>query len=177
MNALYVIFHGKWKNSMNNILSFDVSSVSTGWSFFRLGKLESFGTITPLKEYRLQEKLYWFKTEVKSLLRIFNPYYVIIEQTYLKNVTTLKVLTQFIAMVNIECFTEIDIEPIFISPQTVRSHFGVKTKEEAYEYVKNKYKVKFKHYTFETGNDITDSVLQGMYWWDVLREEGENNER
>jgi len=161
---------------MNKILSFDVSSVSTGWSLVFDGKLQEFGIIAPPKSYRLQEKLYWFKSEVNALLKIYFPDYVVIEETYLKNVKTLKILMQFIGVINLECFFELGQEPLFTSPQTVRSHFKLKTKENVFNYVQNKYKVKLKNYTFETGNDITDSILQGLYWHDVLSAEGEENE-
>ena len=160
---------------MNKILSFDVSSVCTGWSFIFNGKLQEFGTIEPSKSFRLQEKLYYFKNEVNALLKIFCPDYIIVEDTYLKNVKTLKTLMQFVTVVNIECFEVLDEEPLFISPQTVRSHYKLKTKEDVFDYVKNKYKVKLKNYTFETGNDITDTALQGLYWYGVLSENGEEN--
>ena len=176
MNALRVNFHGKWINSMSKILSFDVSSVSTGWSFLFNGKLKEFGVIVPTTSYRLQEKLYWFKNETNALFKVYFPDYVVIEETYLKNVRTLKTLMQFIGVINLECFFELGQEPTFISPQTVRSHFKLKTKEDVFSYVQNKYKVKLKKYTFETGNDITDSVLQGLYWYDVLSAEGEGEE-
>lgn len=155
---------------MNKILSFDVSSVSTGWVFMFGGKLKEFGTITTSKSYRLQEKLYWFKSSVNALLKIFEPDYIVVEETYLKNVKTLKTLMQFISVVNVECFEVLDKEPVFISPNTVRSYFKLKDKEAVFDYVKNKYKVKFKQYTFKTGNDITDATLMGLYWWDILKE-------
>jgi len=160
---------------MNKILSFDVSSVSTGWSFLFGGKLQEFGTIIPPKSYRLQEKLYWFKNSVNALLKIFEPDYIIVEDTYLKNVTTLKVLMQFVSVVNTQCFEVLGEEPLFVSPQTVRSHYKLRNKKDVFDYVKNKYKVKLKKYTFETGNDITDSILQGLYWYGVLSEKGEKN--
>jgi Holliday junction resolvasome RuvABC endonuclease subunit len=161
---------------MSKILSFDVSSVSTGWSFIFGGKLKEFGTIEPPKNFRLQEKLWWFKSEVNALFKIYFPDYVIVEETYMKNVKTLKTLMQFIGVINLECFFELAQEPTFVSPQTVRSHYKLKNKEDVFNYVKNKYKVKLKNYTFETGNDITDSALQGLYWYDVLSENGEDND-
>ncbi|RLI66488.1 MAG: hypothetical protein DRO67_01020 [Candidatus Asgardarchaeum californiense] len=161
---------------MNNILSFDVSSVKTGWSFIKEGKLKEFGLIVPPKSFAIQEKLYWFKNEVKALFKIYFPEYVVIEETYLKNVKTLKTLMQFIGVINLECFCELGEEPTFVSPQTVRSYYELKTKEEVFDYVKNKYKVKLKNYTFETGNDITDSILQGLYINQVLLEVQEGDQ-
>jgi len=158
---------------VNRILSFDVSSVCTGWAFLFDGKLKEFGTIEPPKSYSLQEKLYWFRSATNVLLKTYFPDYVVIEDTYLGNVKTLKVLMQFIGVLNLECFFELGQEPVFISPQTVRSNFELKKKEDVFEYVKNKYKVKLKKYNFETGNDITDAILQALYWNEVLTEEGE----
>ena len=158
---------------MSKILSFDVSSVSTGWAFMFHGKIREFGTIEPPKSYRLQEKLYWFKSASNVLFKTYFPDYVIIEETYLKNVKTLKVLMQFTGVLNLECFLELGAEPLFISPQTIRSYYELKTKEDVFEYVKNKYKVKLKKYTFETGNDITDAILQALYWNDALKENGD----
>jgi len=142
--------------------------VSTGWAFLCEGKLEDFGTIQPTKSYSLQEKLYWFKNNINALLKIYWPDYVIVEETYLKNVKTLKILMQFITAVNIECFEVLNKEPVFISPQTVRSNYKLSDKLGVFKYVKNKYKVKLKNYTFESGNDITDSIILGLYWAELL---------
>ena len=161
---------------MSKILSFDVSSVSTGWAFLFHGKLQSFGTINPHTTFMIQEKLYYFRNEVISLLKIFGPDHAVIEQTYLKNVKTLKVLMQFIGVINLECFFELGQEPIFVSPMTVRSHFELKDKEDVFKYIKNKYKVKLKKYDFESGNDITDAILQALYWNEVLTEKGEEDD-
>jgi Holliday junction resolvasome RuvABC endonuclease subunit len=158
---------------MSSIVSFDVSSVSTGWAFLFEGKLKEFGVIEPPPTFRLQEKLHYFDKAVSGLLKIFHPEYVVIEETYLKNVKTLKTLMQFVGLVNYRCFTVLHEEPLFFSPQTVRSHFGLKNKQEVFDYVKNKYKAKFKNYIFETGNDITDATLQALYWWYVLGEKAE----
>jgi len=160
---------------VSKILSFDVSSVSTGWAFLFHGDLQSFGIINPHPTFRMQEKLYWFRNESRALLKIFEPDYVIIEETYLKNVKTLKVLMQFIGILHLECFNELGIDPIFVSPMTVRSNFELKKKEDVFKYVKNKYKVKLKKYNFETGNDITDAILQALYWNEILMEKGEEN--
>jgi len=147
-----------------NLMSFDVSSVCTGWSYFEDGKLKEFGKIEIPKKFSLQEKLYWFESQVKALLMIYKPNEVIIEETYLKNVKTLKTLIQFITVVNMSCYKILNIEPIFIHTTTVRSKFGLKTKEEAFEFVKGKYKKLLKKYEFDDGNDITDSILMGLYF-------------
>jgi len=155
---------------VSKILSFDVSSVCTGYSFFVGGKLKECGTIQLSNNLDKQEKLYVFRTNVQVLIRLYEPDTVVIEETYLKNVNTLKVLVSFVTVVEIECY-ENHITPIFLRTVTVRSHFGLKSKEAVFDYVKDKYKVKMRNYDFESGNDITDSILQALYWID--KEKGE----
>ena len=154
---------------MNKVLSFDVSSVSTGYSFFADGKLEECGVIKIDASRNKQEKLYLFGLNVRALLKLYKPDVVVVEETYLKNVRTLKILTGFVTVVEVECY-KIDIIPEFLSTMKVRSHFGLKSKEEVFDYVKDKYKVKLRNYDFESGNDITDSILQALYWNEVLKE-------
>jgi len=151
---------------MNKVLSFDVSSVSTGWAYFEDGKLKKFGLITrnSIKDYSTCQKLLIFKKDVEQLLTKYKPSVVIIEETYMKNVKTLKMLSQLIGILQIGSYLFLSVEPIFISPNTVRSYFEVKKKEDAYKYVVNRYKSKFKNSTFEKDNDITDSILQGLYF-------------
>jgi Holliday junction resolvasome RuvABC endonuclease subunit len=144
-------------------MSFDVSSVCTGWSYFEDGKLREFGKIEMPKKHSLQNKLWWFKSQTDALLMIYKPNKVIVEETYLKNVKTLKTLMQFITVVNMSCY-KLGIEPVFIYTVTVRSKFGLKTKEEVFEFVKDKYKKLLKKYEFDDGNDITDSILMGLYF-------------
>jgi len=153
------------------VISFDVSSKRTGWSYFEDGKLADFSIIDVPKNLSLQKKLYWFKSQVELLLNIFRPSQVVVEETYLKNVTTLKVLMQFVSAVNVACFEVLGIEAYHISPNTVRSFFELKTKEEVFAFVQSKYKRKLGKYTFEEGNDITDSILQGLYYINLNKDE------
>lgn len=152
---------------MDKLISFDVSSVSTGWSYFEGDKLMALGIIEIPSDYDTQDKLIWFKYRAHILFSIHKPTVVLVEETYLKNVKTLKTLMQFIGVLNLLCGEVLELKPIFISPNSVRSKFELKTKEDVFNYVKNKYKVKLKGLTFETGNDITDSILMGLYWLKV----------
>lgn len=161
---------------MNSIISFDVSSVATGWAFLFDGKLKNMGLIEAPANYTLQQKLYWFEKNIKAILKILKPDYVLIEETYLKNVKTLKTLMQFITVINILSYKILRVEPIFISPNTVRSHFKLKNKEEVFKYIKSKYKAKFKNLEFEKGNDMSDALLQALYWVDALLEKEKVNE-
>lgn len=161
---------------MSRIISFDVSSVSTGWAFLNNNRLKECGVIRPPDSFSLQEKLYYFDSIVNALLKVCSPDYILIEETYLKNVKTLKTLMQFIGILNYECIYECDLEPAFISPNTVRSHFCLKTKEDVFKAVKSKYKVKFKNIEFENGNDMADAIMQALYWIQILKEKDKKNE-
>jgi Holliday junction resolvasome RuvABC endonuclease subunit len=160
---------------MVKILSFDVSSVSTGWSFFKDDKLTAFGVIKIPIEYELQTRLLWFKYHIHMLLTMYKPKIVLVEDTYLKNVKTLKTLMQFIGVLNLMCGEILEVTPTFLSPNSIRSVFELKTKEDVFECVKDRYKVKLKELTFENGNDITDSILQGLYYIEKTKE-AESNE-
>ena len=154
---------------MSKLLSFDVSSVCTGYSFFDNGKLKECGVIQLSSSLTKQEKLYVFRANARVLLRLYEPDGVVIEETYLKNVNTLKVLVSFVTVVETECYDH-HIKPVFLNTMTVRSHFGLKSKQDVFDYVKDKYKVKLKPYDFDSGNDITDSILQALYWIDKDKE-------
>jgi len=77
----------------NSIVSFDVSSVSTGWCHLVESNVEKFGLIQPQKNFSLSQKLYYFDYSVRSILKMCNPSHIIAEETYLKNVKTLKTLS------------------------------------------------------------------------------------
>lgn len=151
---------------MNNIMSFDVSSVSTGWSHFINGVLKNFGLITRsvIKDFSVPQKLFIFKKESHQLLTRYKPSHVVIEETYLKNVKTLKNLMQFIGVLQEGCYELLSLEPVFVNTTTVRSRFGLRTKEEVFHFVKELYKPMFNGCKFEEANDITDSILMGLYF-------------
>lgn len=161
------------------ILSFDVSSVSTGWALFKDNRLSSWGVITRsmICDFTTLEKMHIFKKDMEHLLIKYSPDYVVIEETYMKNVKTLKTLMQFIGVLQMSCYELLDcLQPVFVSPNTVRSYFKVKTKEEAFEFVTKKYAKQLKNLDFKSGNDITDSILQGLYWINYLKENSNEHE-
>jgi len=157
---------------MNKLMSFDVSSISTGWSYFEDDKLVEFGKLVIPTNYDIVKKLIIFQYNIVGLVKCFLPNEIVIEETYMKNVRTLKALMQFISVLQVNCFEILGIIPIFVYPASVRGYFALKTKKEVFSYIKNKYKVKFKNISFEEGNDITDSILQGLY---IIEKEREGN--
>jgi len=151
----------------SKILSFDVSSVSTGWAVLSDEcVIVASGKIVPMDVgIDITQRLFYLRQMVICLLQLYEyPNTVLIEETYMKNVTTLKVLSQFVGIVRETCYEFANTEPIFISPNSVRSFYKVKGKEDAYEYVIKRFKKQFKNSTFEDDNDITDAILQGLYY-------------
>ena len=153
------------KEIKNSILSFDISSVSTGWSYLVESNVEKFGLIQPPKNFSISQKLYYFDYSVKSILKMCSPNYVIAEETYLKNVKTLKTLMQFTGVLNLDCLSVLEKDLVFISTMRTRSKFGIRTKEQAFDFVKKVYKPILNDYSFKEGNDISDSILQALYYY------------
>ena len=153
------------KETKNNIVSFDVSSVSTGWCHLIESNVEKFGLIQPPKNFSISQKLYYFDYAVRSILKMCNPNHVIAEETYLKNVKTLKTLMQFTGVLNLDCLSVLEKDLVFISTMTTRSKFSLKTKEQVFDFVKKVYKPILNDYSFKEGNDIADSILQALYYY------------
>jgi len=156
------------KRAKNGIVSFDISSVSTGWSYLVRKNLKKFGVIQPPKNFSTAQKLYYFDNVVKSILKMCKPSHVVVEEAYLKNVKTLKNLMQFAGIVTLNCINILKIEPFFVGTLTVRSKFRVRSKEEAFELIKALYEPMLADYDFEKGNDITDSILQALYYYEFV---------
>lgn len=149
------------------VLSFDVSSVSTGWALITFGKPKKYGAIKLDKKLSISEKLVMFKLAVVGLLCEHTPDHIVVEETYLKNVKTLKTLMQFIGVLNEASLTIVGKQIKMVSPQTVRSSFKVKTKEDAFEFVNKKFKLRA---NFDDDNDVTDAILQGLYYYNFFKE-------
>ena len=154
------------------VLSFDVSSVSTGWAVIKNNKPIAYGKITIEKCKSLSEKLFFFRTEVILLICKYKPTDVVVEDTYLLNVKTLKTLMQFIGILNESYFNLYNKTISIVSPNTVRSKFKLKGKEAVFNFIESKYSLGL---DFDCGNDITDAILQGLYYYKFLM--GEYNER
>ena len=153
------------------VLSFDVSSVSTGWAVVTKNKPKYYGVITIDKKLSISQKLNAFRCAVISLLCKHAPTHVVVEETYMKNVKTLKTLMQFISVINEASFNTIGKEPVLIFPNTVRSYFKLKNKKEMFEYINKRFKFNM---DFKKDNDVTDALGQGLYYFELLEEN--NNE-
>ncbi len=157
---------------MEKILCLDISSVSTGYAFFRNGKLlkSKCGKMTIDKKFSLGKRLNIFDKKIYDLIFKNKPDIVIIEDTYLRNVLTLKTLSYFHGVAYKHIYNLLDKDPYFISAVKVRSILGVIGKQGAFDCVNFLYNL---NYNFKDHNDITDAIALGEAYIRMLKDGGE----
>lgn len=151
------------------ILSLDISSVSTGYAVFRKGRLlkSKCGKITIDKKLSLGLRLNRFEERFCELLGQVDPDIVIIEDIYLKNAITFKVLAYFHGVAYYHTFNNTDREPYFLGATKIRNILGVKGKQGAFDYVNTLYSL---NYNFKEHNDITDAIALGLAYIRMLKD-------
>lgn len=154
---------------MKNILCLDISSVSTGYAFFRNGKLlkSKCGKITIDKKLSLGARLNRFEEKFAEILGHLKPDIVIIEDIYLKNAITFKVLAYFHGSAYYHIFNNVGREPYFLGATKIRHILGVKGKQGAFDYVNTLYNL---NYNFKEHNDITDAIALGLAYIRMLKD-------
>lgn len=86
---------------MCKILGLDVSSSCTGWSIIEVngsnGKLLHYGTISPVGNMGVIQRLYFFGNKIKEIIETYNPDEVAIEETVLvhNNAKIMRTLARF----------------------------------------------------------------------------------
>jgi Holliday junction resolvasome RuvABC endonuclease subunit len=150
---------------MAKILGLDISSVSTGHCIINNGRLtkSTLGIITNDSKLSTGAKLCHFEREVRKLITNYKPDHVVIEDIFRgPNIKTFKALAMFRGVCFKVVFEMIGKEPISIMPSEARKLVGVEgiTKEDGFAYVIDRYS--FPDYTFDTHNDITDSIILAL---------------
>jgi len=150
------------------ILSLDVAAGSTGWSFSVKTRLVDYGVIKTSPSLKRAKRLLKFREQLEKVLRKFKPSHIIIENGYLKrNVTTLKVLSEFSGVAKEVCMDILKVEAYIMNVNTTRSFFGAKGKEEVFNKVIGFYNLKL---DFKKDNDISDAISQSLcYYYKVLK--------
>jgi len=149
------------------IISLDISSASTGWCYITDGDLVDYGTIRPKKSLDKPAKLHTFREELKTVLKKFKPNYVVIENGFFgKNVKTLKVLSNFAGVAMECCLATLGVTPYIMSNSTPKSHFKVKNKKDLFEKIVEM--CGFEDFNYDEHNDITDSIAQGICYYDTI---------
>ena len=154
---------------MEKILCLDISSVSTGYAFFRNGKFlkSKCGKIEINKNLSLGLRLNRFEERFCELLGQLKPDIVVIEDIYLKNAITFKVLAYFHGIAYYHIFNNAGREPYFLGATKLRNILGVKGKQGAFDYVNNLYNL---NYNFKEHNDITDAIALGLAYIRMLKD-------
>jgi len=152
------------------ILSLDISSKSTGWSFIIDGKLKHCGVIETDVKTDWAVRLAEFRGRLGSLLLDKYPTHVVIENNFAsKNIKVLKMLSQLSGIAMECCVTVLKLSPYIMSNTTPKSYFHVKNKEQLYEVIVDFFELP-KDWTFKKHNDMTDSIAQGICYYDTVFE-------
>lgn len=158
-------------NSMD-ILALDISSVSTGYAFYKKGKLKDKGVLVMSKIKRHSERLSFFNEEIVKLVEKFSPEMIAVEDIYKgRNPKTHKVLALYHGIVYKLSYDFFDSDPIVMYPSEIRSILsdefdvvlkkkGVKDKELTFDFIKKHFNLE--SYTFKKDNDITDAIAIGL---------------
>lgn len=154
------------------ILSFDTSSVSTGWAVFRDGKYVKSGTIKKDVHIDIEKRVDEMCLELMNKIREVEPDVVCIEElSVMRNAHTTRVLSKIISSVYVFCLMN-SIKYLEFSPPMWRSEIGIKgkrevAKEEAIKYVKE-------NFGKPVCDDEADAVCIGASY--ILRCENERKE-
>lgn len=153
------------------VLSLDVSSVKTGYAVCKNGRWRlsstSHGVICPPKKFGLSEKLVYLRDELEKVILSVGPDRIVIEDVFAsRNISTMKLLSRFNGVAIELSRRLLGKNPDIVMTAQVRSfHKCGRSKEEAFEFIKEKYKLDWK---FEEMNDITDAIAMGLYASKVL---------
>lgn len=149
------------------IISLDVSSKSTGWSFFVRGKLKSCGIIETDSKSDLSIRLNDFRLKLANLLADKRPTHVVIENNFAKtNIKVLKILSQFAGVASECCVSIMGVTPYIMSNTTPKSYLKVKNKEGMFNAVVEFFE--FEDWEYKKHNDMTDSIAQGLCYYDAV---------
>ena len=153
--------------AIKKIISLDVSSKSTGWSFFIAGKLKSCGVIDTSSKTDLPVRLNEFRRKLSNLLADKRPAYVVIENNFAKtNIKVLKILSQFAGVASECCVAIIGVTPYIMSNTTPKSYLKVKNKEQMFDAIVEFFE--FDDWKYKKHNDMTDSIAQGLCYYDKV---------
>lgn len=150
------------------ILSLDISSTCTGWSFVTNRKNSlKYGKIEMSKNEELAEKLTYFKKELTKIIKRYKPTEIVMEDVFLsRNPKVVMILAKFggVAQQTINELT--DQVPFVVSNTTPKSFFKAKKKENLYKIVIDL--INIEDSNFKDWNDITDSIAQLLYYCDDI---------
>lgn len=157
----------------DSIFSLDISSQSTGWCYTVRNRIYNFGTIKINISIDRTERLVIFRQELVKLLKKYDPEFCVVENGFAgKNIKTLKTLSRFGGVAEECILSTTNRVPYIMSNKTPKSYFKVKTKEDLYKVIVEKFK--FKDFNYSTHNDITDATAQAICYYNTVVKENKN---
>jgi len=159
-------------NNSYRVLSLDVSSTSTGWSFITERKNSlKFGTIRPDRKLSVVAKLNFFRVELIKVLKKYKPTYIVLEDTFMgANPKVTKLLAKFGGVAEQTVYEYSKKEPYVMSNTTPKSFFKAKKKEKLFVLIIDLLDFTEKMITFKEWNDIADSIAQLWCYCDEVLE-------
>lgn len=152
---------------MITILALDQSSITSGYSIFRDGKLEDYGTFTISSNKELSTRLLEIRNKVLDLISEYKVDVVYYEDIQLQNkvpgnVKTFKVLSEVIGVISETC-KEFDMRSEVVKPVVWKAAIKIPTqktrkiqKQLTQEYVAKVYEI-------STTEDASDAIGIGTY--------------
>lgn len=153
------------------ILAFDLASKTTGVSVINNGKLlKKYCELIELNpKHSYGQRLQQFECEIKNKIRLHKPDICVIEDIYKgRSALVFKILSLFRGVAIKSIYDEMNKDPISIMASSSRSLLGIKnTKEDAFKFINQKYKLGFK---FSTDNDKADAIVLGLACHEMLKQ-------
>lgn len=152
------------------ILSLDISSTSTGWSFYygNFNKIK-FGRIMPDKKLETAEKLNYFRKELIKIVKKLKPNEVVIEDTFFgRNAKVSKLLAKFAGVAEQVVLEYCKTCPYILVNTTVKSFFRALNKENLYYIIIDVMNFDENRFNYKEHNDITDSIAQLLFFYDSV---------
>lgn len=139
----------------------DISTVATGWALFDGEDLVKYGVIKPDPEFSQTERYFFVTQSVVTLLKIFKPTDLAIEDTfYSKDPTVLKKLNRIAGQIMYAWYAITRKEPFFYMASQARGAIDVSgkaTKKEVTDAVNIHFKLRGK----VKDDNIADAIVIG----------------
>lgn len=149
---------------MTKILSFDLSTVSTGFALIIDGKMDTdaYGTISPPNKLKGGAKLTYFQDEIRKTIKKLKPDLVCIESIFKgHSMITFKSLCMLRGIAVKTIHEEMGKDPCSILAVEARSTLNLSpSKDDAFKEAIKKYKLK--GFNFIKDNDIIDAFILGI---------------
>lgn len=154
------------------ILTWDVSTVATGWAYMDDDKIIDYGVIKPPEDLSESAKYFYVTHSALGLLKLYRPSTIVIEDTFFaKDPTVLKKLNRIAGQIMFIWFQSTGREAVFYMATTARKDFpglnGRSKKEEIVEAVNKHFELRGR----VKDHNIADALVLGYHHYLATRPE------